>query len=209
MTRQSIVRMTSAGFILGGVFVAGWTLISPWGSFAGAARGGSAQWIAAHSSHYLAALCLTFGLLGLAVQRLPAAGRGEAFAQLLFLFAMWVYGGTGAITSRMWPLIAHHAGEIVEADGAMFKPQPEFLQFIAVPVLAVGVAALLFTMWRARILPLAALVAGVVGAAMFFAPTAPLAGFPWIFFAASGALAGLALAWLGWSLRHGATPADS
>ena len=209
MTRQSIVRMTSTGFLLGGAFVAAWTLISPWGSFAGAERGGSAQWVIAHSCHYLAALCLLFGVLGLAVQRLPAAGRWETLAQLFFLFAMWVYGGTGAITSRVWPLIAHHAGGIVEPGGAMFKPLPEFLQTIAVPVLAVGVMVILHATWKARILPLAGLVVGVVGAAMFFVPTEPLAGFPWIFFAGAGALAGLGLAWLGWSLRNGAVPGDS
>jgi hypothetical protein len=206
MTRQSIVRMTSAGFLLGGPFVAAWTLVSPWGSFAGAERGGSVQWVIAHSCHYLAALCLLFGVLGLAVQRLPTAGRWETLAQLYFLFAMWVYGGTGAITSRVWPLISHHAGAIVEPEGAMFKPYPEFLQTLAVPVLAIAVAALLHAMWRARILPLAALVTGAAGAAMFFVPTAPLSPLPWIFFPAAGTLSGLGLAWLGWSLRGGAAP---
>jgi len=206
MTRQSIVRMTSAGFLLGGPFVAAWTLISPWGSFAGAARGGSMQWVVAHSCHYLAALCLLFGVLGLAVQRLPSAGFGESIAQLGFVFAMWVYGGTGAITSRIWPLISHHAGEIVEPQGAMFKPHPEFLQTVAVPVLALGVAGLLFAMWRARILPLAGLAIGLAGAAMFFVPTDPVGPFPWIFFPGAGTLAGVGLAWLGWSLRRGAVP---
>jgi hypothetical protein len=209
MTRQSIVRMTSAGFLLGGPFVAAWTLVSPWGSFAGAERGGSLQWVIAHSCHYLAALCLLFGVVGLAVQRLPAAGWLESVAQLGFVFTMWVYGGTGAITSRVWPLIAHNAGQIVEPQGAMFKPHPEFLQMIAVPVLAGGIAVLLFAMWKARILPLAGLVIGVVGAAMFFVPTEPLAALPWIFFPAAGTLSGLGLAWLGWSLRNGAAPQES
>jgi len=209
MTRQSIVRMTSAGFLLGGAFVAAWTLVSPWGSFAGAERGGSMQWVIAHSCHYLAALCLLFGVLGLAVQRLPAARWLEAVAQLGFVFTMWVYGGTGAITSRVWPLIAHNAGEIVEPQGAMFKPHPEFLQTIAVPVLAVGIAVLLFAMWKVRILPLVALVVGVVGASMFFVATEPVGTNPWFFFPAAGTLSGLGLAWLGWSLRNGAAPADS
>lgn len=208
MTRPSIVRMTSIGFILGGVFVAGWTLISPWGSFAGADRGGSTQWVVAHASHYLAALSMLFGLLGLAVQRLPAAGKLETGAQLFFLVVMWIYGGTGAMTTALWPLIAHHAGYIVEPTGAMFAPRPELLQTAAVPALSIGIALLLFTMWKVRILPLAGMIVGVLGAALFWVPTAPLSdSIPWIFFPASGTLAGIGLAWLGFSLRNGAAPA--
>jgi len=209
MTRQNIVRMTSVGFLLGGPFVAAWTLISPWGSFAGAARGGSTQWVIAHSCHYLAALCLLLGVVGLAVQRLAAADWIESIAQLGFVFTMWVYGGTGAITSRVWPLIAHNAGEIVEPQGAMFKPHPEFLQTFAVPTLAIGIMVLLFAMWRAKILPLVGLVIGVVGAAMFFVATEPVGTNPWFFFPAAGTVSGLALAWLGWSLRNGAAPQAS
>jgi hypothetical protein len=205
MTRQSIVRMTSAGFLLGGTLLAAWPLIAPWGSFAGAARGESTRWMVAHGCHYLAALCLLLGILGLAVQRLPIAGRGESVAQLGFVFAMWVWGGTGAITWKIWPLISRHAGAMVEPTGVMFKPHSEFLQTAAVPVLAIGIAGLLFAMWRARLLPLAALVLGVAGAAMFFIPGNPVGPFPWIFFPAAGLLSGLGLVCLGWSLRRGAT----
>jgi hypothetical protein len=209
MTRQSIVRMTSAGFLLGGTLLAAWTVISPWGSFAGAERGGSTRWMTAHGCHYLAALCLLFGLLGLAVQRLPIAGRFETVAQLGFVFAMWVWGGTGAITWKIWPMISRNAGAMVEPTGVMFKPHSEFLQTVAVPVLAAGIGVLLFAMWKARLLPLAALVVGVAGAAMFLIPGNPVGPFPWIFFPAAGLLAGLGLVWLGWSLRHGAAPAPA
>jgi hypothetical protein len=209
MTRQSIVRMTSAGFVVGGILLAAWPVIAPWGSFAGAERGGSTRWMVAHACHYLAALCLLLGILGLAVQRLPTAGRGEAVAQLGFVVAMWVWGGTGAITWKIWPIISHNAGALVEPTGVMFKPHSELLQTAAVPVLAVGIAGLLFAMWKARLLPLAALVVGVAGAAMFLLPPDPVGRFPWIVFPAAGLLAGLGLVWLGWSLRHGATPAQS
>jgi hypothetical protein len=206
MTRQNIVRMTSFGFLIGGPLVAAWTLISPWGSFAGAEAGGTTQWVIAHTCHYLAALCMLFGLLGLAVQRLPRADKFETVAQLLFLFVMWVYGGTGAITSRVWPIIAHNAGEIVEPTGAMFSPHPEFLQTFAVPALSVGIALMAIAMRRARILPLAGFVIALIGAALFWVPTNPVGNNPWIFFPLAGTFSGIGMGWLGWSLRGGAAP---
>ncbi|HEX5723867.1 MAG TPA: hypothetical protein VFX98_00300 [Longimicrobiaceae bacterium] len=207
MSPRSIERMTSNGFILGGIFVAGWTLISPCCSFAGAEHGASTQWVIAHTSHYLAALCMLFGILGLCVQRLTQAGKFETIALLGFTFSMWIYGGTGAITSRVWPMIAEHAGFIVEPTGPMFKPIPEPLQVIAVPALAFGVAALGLAMHKAGLFPRAGLMVLLLGAAFFMVPTPPLAPLPWFFFPAAGAVTGLGLVWLGFSLRGGAAPA--
>ncbi len=209
MSPRNVIRMTSAGFVLGGVLVAAWTTISPWGSFAGPHLGASLQWRVAHTCHFLAALCLLFGLVGLAVQRLARADRFEIAAQFTFLVALWVYAGTGAITAFIWPMISQDAGYIVEPNGAMFKPEPEFLAEWAPPLLSIGMALLAIAMRRARLLPLGGLIATLVGAAFFWVPTAPIADFPWIFFAAAGAFAGLGMVWLGLSLRHGATPAEA
>jgi hypothetical protein len=205
MSRRNIVRMTSAGFVVGGVLVAGWGALSPWGSFAGAARGASEQWVVAHTCHYLAALFLMAGLLGLAVQRLERADAFETVAQLGFLVALWMYGGTGAITSAVWPLIARDAGHIVEPGGAMFHP-PEALSVNAVLALSVALALVAAAMRRARLLPLPAMGLMVLGAALFWFPTAPLRDLPWIFFPAAAVCSGAGLAWLGWSLRDGAVP---
>jgi hypothetical protein len=209
MSPRTVIRMTSAGFVLGGVLVAAWTTISPWGSFAGPHLGASLQWRVAHTCHFLAALCLLFGLVGLAVQRLARAGRFEIVAQLSFLVALWVYAGTGAITAFIWPMISEDAGYIVEPNGAMFKPEPEFLSEWAPPLLSIGLALLAIAMRRARLMPLGGLIVTLVGAVFFWVPTAPIADFPWIFFAAAGVFAGLGMVWLGLSLRQGAVAPEA
>lgn len=207
MSPSKVVRMTSAGFVLGGLLTAAWTVSAPWGSFAGAERGASLQWVVSHTFHYLAALCLLLGLLGLAVQRLARADRFETVAQLGLLVAMWVWGGTGAITAAIWPMMSRHAPPMVEPDGAMFSPHPEFLQTAAVPALSIGIALIAIAMRRARFISAPVLALTLVGAALFWVPTDPITSLPWIIFPTAGTLSGIGVALIGLALRNGAAPA--
>lgn len=204
MSPRAIARATAFAFFAAAPALAAWTLAAPWGHLDGAHIGASPQWILAHGMHFAAGLLLVFAVAGVAVQRLRGADRFETIATGVALLGAGLFACTGAFNTFIWPLVAVHAPQMVEADGAFFKP-PLPLVLVASGAFSVGLVLLAVALRRARILSLAGTIAMAAGAALMLVPPPPAAATPWIIIALSGPVAGLGAAWIGWSIRAGAS----
>src|ERR1044071_3559924 len=75
MAPQTIVRWSGIALILGGVLLALFMIVHPFGEIAGAHAAHSPRWVPAHTLHFLGALATTLGLPGLYARQMRETGR--------------------------------------------------------------------------------------------------------------------------------------
>ena len=198
-------RLTSwcgAALILAGVSVSLWTLTHPWGSVAGAEVGGSTQWMLSHTFHFLAALFGLFGLLGLVEREFGSAGPVERWGFIIAFAGTTLFAATGAFTAFAWPILAHNAPALVEANGPFFTP-PHPLIVTTAALYSIGHAVLALALAQRRVLPALGATAIVVGGVLLLIPPPPLSPLPWVVFPIGGVMFGAGLAMLGMVVRRG------
>src|SRR5215204_6499984 len=121
MSPTQVIRWSGAMLVLGGICLALFLLVHPYGEVAGAHVAHEDAWIPAHSFHFFGALFTLFGLVGLYAKRWEALGRAGFVAFVLAFIGTAMFVGTGMITATLWPAIADDYPEFVSEDGGMFE----------------------------------------------------------------------------------------
>lgn len=198
---RTLVRSTSAAFVAAGASLVLWATLHPWDHLTGAAAGRSAQWIVAHTFHFLSGLLLLGALAGFAVLRVREASRFGTVAAAVWFAGSALWTGTGMITAYVWPTLAAHAPAMTEASGPIFSP-PHPLIVVTNLVFALGMVLTAAAMARAGLMSLPGAAAMAVGGASILVPPHPIGPAPWAAFVAGAVLAGLGTAWMGISIRR-------
>jgi len=164
----------------------------------GAAIARTPRWQTAHTLHFTGALFALFGLVGIyAHERMRAGPLGFVGFVLAFIgTAMFV--GTGMITAFIWPMIAVHAPDVVEAGGAIFQGPVSVFAFLLTAVTAsVGYFVFGIATLRAGVFPRTVTVMLMLGALLGMLPPHPVGWLPWVWLVLGTVLYGVALVWFG------------
>lgn len=199
MAPHTLVRWSGAALVLGGICLALFMVVHPYGEIAGAHAAHSIRWVPAHSLHFAGALLVLLGLPGLYARQMRETGRLGLVAALLATAGTAMFVGTGMITAFIWPVIAESAPRFVAADGPMFAdPLPRFATDAPYVGMVLGFVLLAVASIRARTLPTETAVVLAIGVVLFSSPVAPVGPLPFVL-RVIGALAfGGALMWIGY-----------
>jgi NADP-dependent 3-hydroxy acid dehydrogenase YdfG len=193
-----LMRLSALGCILGGLFIAAFVLIHPWGQFVGAAIARTAAWRMAHSFHFIGAVFALAGLIGIFVHLRGKLGALGVVGFIVSFIGNAMFLGTGMITAFIWPMLAEHAPATVEMGGPIFGVPTSALAFVlTAATIAVGYVLFGLAILRTSAFPAAAVVALVAGAILGNIPPYPFSPMPWAGLVLGGVLYGGALAWLG------------
>lgn len=200
MSNSRINSFCGLAWMLAGISVALWTLIHPWGSLAGASIGQSAQWMWAHSFHFLAAGFGLVGLLGFVNREVTTAGKLERAGFAIAFAGTILFAGTGMFTAFLWPVLAREAPQLTELNGPLFS-EPHPIIVITKITYSIGHILLGIALARARVMALWGSVALGIGALLLMIPPSPLSPLPWLVFPAGGSLFGIGLVAIGLAVR--------
>jgi hypothetical protein len=206
MTTGSLIRTSGLALIMGGLALAVYILIHPYNQVTGVSAALNPLWLPAHTLHFLGALLVLFGLIGLYARQIPESGQLGLIGFIIAFAATAVFVGTGIITAYLWPVVAHHDPFFVDPLGPMFT-EPFFGLGVtepAYPLLLIGYLVFGVAMLRAAVLAKPPIWLMMVGVVLFCAPVAPAGPLPWIVRVVGGVGFGVGLAWLGLLLRAGA-----
>jgi len=195
-------ELSGVAFVLAGISIALWTLVHPWGSFAGAEVGQSSQWVASHTFHFLAAVFGGFGFLGLVDREVTRASSFERAGFLVAFLGVLVFAGTGVITAFVWPILARLAPSVVAVDGPFFQP-PHPVIVASIVTYFGGHLLLGIALLRAGAVSIWVGACVIAGALLLAVPPAPLSPIPWPVFPLGGVVFGLGLVGIGLGLRSG------
>jgi hypothetical protein len=198
---MSMRALTGVAMIVAGVSLALWTLVHPWGTFAGADIGQTQQWMVSHTFHFLAAAFGLIGLLGFAQRQFTVAGSLERAGFTLAFIGTIFFAGTGMFTAFLWPVIARGAPHLAELSGPFFTPPHPM---IVITSLSYSIGHIVFgvALARAGVIEKWGAAALVLGGAMMLVPPAPLSPLPWIVFPLGGVVFGFGLASLRLAARE-------
>jgi hypothetical protein len=207
MTEKRLVPWAGLLVAFSGLMIAGYMLVHPWSQRTGDIAT-TPQWMVAHSLHFLGAVCLLPGLVGVYVRQKGATGRSGLAAFWVALVATALFAGTGMITAFLWPAVAAEAPAFVAADGGMFQHPLAVGPLVATRVvLVVGFVWLGAVSYRAAILPRAGSAAVVAGVLAMNLPTQPFGPVPWAASVIGATVFGLGLVVWGLALWNtGAMP---
>lgn len=198
MTPQGLVRASAVALIAGGVCLALFMLVHPYGEIAGAHAAHSARWVPAHSLHFVGALLTLLGMPGLYAWQMGRTGVLGLVGTAVAMAGMAMFVGTGMITAFIWPVIAQTTPAFVAPDGQMFRdPLPQFATDAPYVGMVVGYLLLAIAAIRARTLPTATAVTLVAGIVLFSAPVEPVGPLPFIVRVVGGVIFGASLALIG------------
>lgn len=181
MAPQTIIRWSGASLIAGGLCLALFMLVHPYGEIAGAHAAHSGRWVPAHSLHFVGALLVVLGVPGLYARQVQQTGILGLVATPIAMAGTAMYVGTGMITAFIWPVIAQTTPGFVAADGPMFKdPLPTFATDAPYVAMVVGYTLLAIASIRARTLPTSTAVVLVIGIVLFSSPVEPVGPLPFL-----------------------------
>jgi hypothetical protein len=201
MAPAVLVRYSGAALALGGICLALFMIVHPYGEIAGAHAAHSARWVPAHSLHFVGALATLLGLPGLYARGMRETGRLGLVGALLAMAGMAMFVGTGMITAFIWPVIAETTPGFVAADGPMFAdPLPTFATDAPYVTMIAGFVLFAIASIRSRTLPTETAVVLAIGVVLFSSPVQPVGPLPFAFRLAGAIAFGGALAWTGWLL---------
>ncbi len=201
MAPQTIVRWSGAALAAGGLCLALFMLVHPYGEIAGAHASHSARWVPAHSLHFVGALLTLLGLPGLYARQMRQTGVLGLVGTVLAMVGTAMFVGTGMITAFVWPVIAQTAPGFVSADGPMFRdPLTTFATDTPYVAMVLGYAILAIASIRGRALPTETAVVLVIGIVLFSSPVEPVGPFPFLLRVVGALVFGGALMVIGWLL---------
>ena len=201
MAPLTLIRLSGASLIVGGLCLALFMLVHPYGEIAGAHAAHSLRWVPAHSLHFVGALLTLLGLPGLYARQMRQTGVLGLVGTALAMAGTAMYVGTGMITAFIWPVIAQTTPGFVAADGQMFKdPLPTFATDAPYVAMVAGYALLAIASIRARTLPTPTAVVLVVGIVLFSSPVEPVGPLPFLLRVLGALVFGGALMLIGYVL---------
>lgn len=178
MESSPIARLSSAALGLGGIAGAAFVIVSR-GEVMGALAMISQRWLIAHNLHFISAVLLLFGLVGL-YQTYSA--RLSVFGHLAFVIALLGTGlflASGVITAAVLPFIAGAAPNVVSPTGPLFHPLLPVLP-VTLGTFSLGWFLLGIVIARGGIAPVWVGWTLVVGVAIQAIPPRPFGPVPWI-----------------------------
>jgi hypothetical protein len=173
-----LARLSAASLALGGIFGAGFVIVSR-GELVGAMAMLSSRWMVAHNLHFASAALLLFGVVGLYLSHSHLMTLGGHFAFVLALLGTGFYFATGVMTASVWPLIAAASPGMVSAGGPLFSPTLPSL-IVSVFTFQLGWVALGMVIANAGKLPRWAGFTTAAGAAIGLIPPRPFGNSPWL-----------------------------
>ena len=204
-----MVRLGAVMLVAGGVCLALFLIIHPYGEVAGATVALKDAWIPAHTFHFLGALFALFGLTAFYARhylRLKVVGF-VAFVLAFTGTAMFV--GTGMITAALWPRIAESDPSFVAEDGPMFTDTlTNGATTVTYGFMVAGYVLLAAVLWRKNVTPWPISLALAIGILLFSAPVDPVGPAPWAFRLSGAVIFGAALAAMGYLLWNDAPEAQ-
>jgi hypothetical protein len=201
MAPETLVRWSGASLIVGGLCLALFMLVHPYGEIAGAHAAHSLRWVPAHSLHFLGALLTVLGLPAVYARQMRQTGVLGLIGTALAIAGTAMYVGTGMITAFVWPVIAQTTPGFVAADGQMFRdPLPRFATDAPYVVMIVGYALLAIASIRAHTLPTPTAVVLVIGIVLFSSPVEPVGPLPFVLRVIGALVFGGALMLIGYVL---------
>src|SRR5215471_13245221 len=99
MAPLTLVRLSGASLVLGGLCLALFMLVHPYGEIAGAHAAHSLRWVPAHSLHFLGALLTVLGLPAVYARQMRQTGVLGLIGTALAIAGTAMYVGTGMITA--------------------------------------------------------------------------------------------------------------
>lgn len=202
MSQTQALRACGGLLIVGGICLALFLIVHPYGEVAGAHVAHQRRWIPAHSFHFLGALFTLFGLIGLYLYQFERSGKLGLAGFILAFIGTAMFVGTGMITAFVWPVIAEHDPGFVAEDGPMFKDAlTSGATLLTYVFLGIGYIVFAIAMLRARTMPPPACWLLMVGVVLFSVPVEPVGPVPWFVRFSGAVVFGAALAWLGVALR--------
>lgn len=209
MTRTELRRWAGLSGIVGGFSIAFFIVQHPWGRFVGAEVGGSPEWQLAHTFHFVGAIFMLLGLVGLYADQMEASGRLGFAGFVLAFIGTACFVGTGMITGFVWPMVAREAPAALEPGGAMFHFPAVTPPVLAALFVTVGYSVFGAASWRARVLPRGGVALLTAGAVLGMMAPQPLGPAPWLVLYVGGILFGAGSAVLGWWLARRAPAKES
>ncbi len=195
---RTAIRLAGLACIIGGICIAAFVLVHPWDRLLGAANARLPRWVFAHTLHFIAAVFILLGIIGLYARQRGRLGPLGLVGFVLCVIGNAMFLGTGMITAFIWPMLAVHAPSVVEVGGPIFGATRSVAAFglTAITVVA-GYVLFGIAMLRAAVFPRAAIVMLVIGAILGMLPPHPVGWLPWAGLVFGGVLYGVALVWLG------------
>ena len=207
MTERQLVRWSGLLVAMGGLAIAAYMLIHPWAQRTGAIAT-SPQWVLSHGFHFLGALFLQLGLIGVYLRQKDATGRSGLIGFVLAFLGTALFVGTGMTSTFLWPAVAAEAPTFVAPDGGMFNHPLALGPILAARIfLVLGFAWLAIVSFRAGILPRIGSVIVLIGVVATNLPTEPVGPVPWSVSVIGGVVFCLGLLSWGHALWTGATAA--
>ncbi|MGD2070613.1 MAG: hypothetical protein PVI57_18210, partial [Gemmatimonadota bacterium] len=179
MSERKLLRWSGLLVALAGLSMAAYMLLHPWAERTGAVAT-TPRWLMSHSFHFIGALLLLLGLVGVYVRQKDEMGASGLVGFLLAWLGTALFVGTGMTSAFLWPAVAAEAPTFVAADGGMFT-HPLALG----PILAARIFLVLGFVWfavasfRAGVLPRLGSVLVVLGVVGMNLPTEPVGPVPW------------------------------
>ena len=201
MAPQTLVRWSGAALAGGGLCLALFMLVHPYGEIAGAHAAHSVRWVPAHSLHFVGALLTLLGLPGLYARQMRQTGVLGLVGTVLAVMGTAMFVGTGMITAFVWPVIAQTTPGFVAADGPMFRdPLTTFATDAPYVSMVLGYALFAIASIRGRTLPTETAVVLVIGIVLFSSPVQPVGPLPFLLRVVGALLFGGVLILIGWLL---------
>jgi hypothetical protein len=173
-----IARLSSAALGLGGIAGAAFVIISR-GEVTGALAMISQRWLIAHNLHFISAMLLLFGVVGLYQAHLHRVSVVGHFAFVMALLGTGLFLAGGVITAALLPFIAGYAPHVVAASGPLFHPLIPILP-VSLGLFSLGWFLLAIVIARAGISPPWMGWTLAAGVAIQAIPPRPFGPVPWI-----------------------------
>jgi len=198
MTTQNLIRLSGLSLILGGLGIALFLIaLYPLGSFFAPEVITTSQSVLAHTFHWIGAIFALFGVVGwYAALRAKAGALG--FIGFIVAFIGTAVQITGGITvGDIFPIFAAERPDLFSPGSPIFISWPLLMGILG---FGLGYVLLGISTFRSGVLPRAAALLVIIGAALFMRPPQPLGPFPTILTLLGAVLWGTGAAWIGFAL---------
>ncbi len=203
MSTRNLFRLGALALGLGGVFLALFMIVHPFGERTGAEVAQRFAWIPAHTFHFVGALFTLFGVIAWYGVQVKESGRWGFVGFILAFIGTAMFVGTGMITAFLWPVIAEHDPTFVDPDGPMF--QNALVSFALVgtrAALLVGHLVFGIITLRAGVLPKVPALLVIAGILLYSVPTQPVGPAPWIVSLLGAVIFGAGLLGIGYGVSR-------
>ena len=198
MFEKNNFRLTGIALIGAGIATAlFWLLALPFESFAGPEVPLNPLFAPGQVFHILGAILAVFGYVGLYLKQKDSAGILGAIGFVVASIGMMFFLADAMIGIIMFPTLAEHAPELIDATGPLFTGRVLGFYIMFAATNMVGIVLLGIATLRANVMPRVGTILFLVGGILFNLPPMPALH---LVLVAGGVIWGIGAAWLGISL---------